>query len=39
MYTRKWTRMSYYDSVKMFKKYGLIENYDQIERGFHLFPL
>ncbi|KRX01188.1 hypothetical protein PPERSA_03692 [Pseudocohnilembus persalinus] len=39
MYTRKWTRMNYFDSVKMFKKYGLINNYDPVQRAFHLFPL
>lgn len=37
MYLRKWTRMEWWDSIRYFKKYQLLE-YKEEHRMFHLFP-
>jgi hypothetical protein len=37
MYFRKWTRMEWWDSVRYFKKYNLLD-YKESHRLLHLFP-
>lgn len=37
MYFRKWSRMEWWESVRYFKKYNLLE-YKEEHRMFHLFP-
>lgn len=37
VYYRKWTRMSWFESVRLFRKYNMIK-YDDIQRGMQLFP-